>query len=83
LKKNFMPSARVCRMPNGPARAGPMRFCMSPMTLRSNHTINMVATSRKTKTTTTLSSTISTTARSTLPARSGSPPNIKVPPSRS
>ena len=48
MKKNLMPSASVWRMPHGPARFGPMRFCMSPMTLRSNQIINMVATSSST-----------------------------------
>ena len=38
LKKSLMPSARVWNAPNGPARCGPMRFCMSAMTLRMNHT---------------------------------------------
>ena len=55
-------------MPNGPAGLGPMRFCMSAMTLRSNQIISIVATSRNAKTTTTFSRTISTTARSTLAA---------------
>ena len=31
-------------MPNGPALFGPMRFCMPAMTLRSNHTMNIVPT---------------------------------------
>ena len=39
-------------MPNGPALAGPMRFCMPAMALRSNQTINIVATRPMTKTTT-------------------------------
>ena len=57
-----MPSARVCRIPNGPALFGPMRFCMPAMTLRSNQTMNMVAMSRKAKQTTTLRIVIPTTA---------------------
>jgi hypothetical protein len=36
LKNSFTPSASDCRMPKGPADAGPMRFCMSAMTLRMN-----------------------------------------------
>ena len=36
LKKSLMPSASVWRMPNGPALCGPIRFCMSAMTLRMN-----------------------------------------------
>ena len=34
LKNSLMPSASVCSTPYGPARFGPMRFCMSAMTLR-------------------------------------------------
>ena len=34
LKNSLMPSASVCSTPYGPARLGPMRFCMSAMTLR-------------------------------------------------
>ena len=44
MKINFIPSASVCRMPNGPALFGPMRFCIPAMTLRSNQTMNIVAT---------------------------------------
>ena len=44
MKISFMPSASVCRMPNGPALFGPTRFCMPAMTLRSNQTMNIVAT---------------------------------------
>ena len=44
LKNSFMPSASVCSIPNGPALLGPMRFCMPAMTLRSNQTMNIVAT---------------------------------------
>ena len=32
LKKSLVPSARVCRRPHGPARFGPMRFCMRART---------------------------------------------------
>ena len=45
LKKNLMPSARVWRMPNGPARLGPRRFDMSACTLRSNQIMNSTETS--------------------------------------
>ena len=45
LKNSLMPSASVCRMPHGPALFGPMRFCMPAITLRSNQTMNMAATS--------------------------------------
>ena len=60
-----MPSASVWRMPNGPARFGPIRFCMPAITLRSNHTMNMVAMSRKAKQMTTLTRVISTYGRPT------------------
>ena len=36
LKNSLMPSASVWRMPHGPALSGPIRFCMSAMTLRMN-----------------------------------------------
>ena len=36
LKKSLMPSASDWSTPNGPARSGPIRFCMSAMTLRRN-----------------------------------------------
>ena len=72
LKNNLMPSASVWRIPHGPARFGPMRFCMSPMTLRSNHTINIVAISKKTKTATTLMTTTTTTLADSPEANNGS-----------
>ena len=71
LKKTLMPSARLCRIPQGPARVGPRRFCMSPMILRSNQIISIVATSRNTNVITTLSSTIRTTARSIVAGQKG------------
>ena len=83
LKKNLMPSASVWRMPNGPARFGPMRFCMSLTSLRSNQIISIVATSSSTKTMTTLPITISTTDRSIGPIRSGSSAKNMVRPSPS
>src|SRR4051794_38919946 len=48
-----MPSASVCRIPNGPALLGPTRFCMPAMILRSNQTMNIVPTRPMTKMTTT------------------------------
>ena len=36
LKNSLMPSARVIRIPRGPARIGPTRVCMSAITFRSN-----------------------------------------------
>ena len=36
LKNSLMPSASVCSTPNGPGAVGPIRFCMSAMTLRMN-----------------------------------------------
>ena len=46
---SFTPSARVCSRPNGPARLGPGRCCIRPMTRRSNQITSSVLTSRKTK----------------------------------
>ena len=54
LKNSFMPSARVCSNPFGPALLGPIRFCMPATTLRSNQTMNIVPTSASTKITSTL-----------------------------
>ena len=65
LKISFMPSASVWRSPNGPARLGPMRFCMSEMTLRSNQTMKITDTSSTTKVISTLPSVINTSARPT------------------
>jgi hypothetical protein len=72
LKKAFTPSARLCRSPKGPARFGPIRFCMSPMIFRSNQIISIVAMSRNANTMTVLMTTMRTTTRSTSPANSGS-----------
>ncbi len=43
LKNSLMPSANVCKIPNGPQRCGPMRLCMSEMALRSNQIIIVTA----------------------------------------
>jgi len=72
LKNNLMPSASVCKRPYGPALFGPMRFCMPAITLRSNHTMSIVATRPTTKTTSTFSATIASGAQSTSPSRAGS-----------
>ena len=58
LKASFTPSASDCRMPHGPTRFGPMRFCIRPTTLRSNTIENSVMSTRKTKTPSTLISEI-------------------------
>ena len=52
-------------MPKGPARLGPMRLCMSEMTLRSNQIINMTETIRAPKTTSTLIKTMRNTTQPT------------------
>ena len=65
LKKSLIPSARVWAMPKGPARLGPMRLCMSEITLRSNQIINMTDTIRKPKITSTLMRTMRNTAQPT------------------
>ena len=49
LKISLVPSANVCSSPQGPARLGPIRLCMSEMTLRSNQIISAVATRSATK----------------------------------
>ena len=58
LKTSLVPSASVCSRPQGPARLGPMRLCMSEITLRSNQIIMAVAISSATKATSTLMMTI-------------------------
>ena len=72
LKNSLVPSASVCRMPNGPALFGPMRFCIPAMILRSNQTISIVPTSPTTKITSTLSRTMPTSPSVRSPIRSGS-----------
>ena len=52
-------------MPKGPARLGPIRLCMSEMTLRSNQIISMTDTIKKPKMTSTLMSTMRKTAQPT------------------
>jgi hypothetical protein len=44
--------------PNGPARFGPGRFCIRPITRRSNQIMKIVVSSKKANTIPTLSSTI-------------------------
>ncbi len=58
LNASLMPSASDCRVPHGPTRLGPIRFCIRPTTLRSNTIENNVITTRKAKTPTTFSRTI-------------------------
>ena len=65
LKKSLIPSARVWAMPKGPARFGPMRLCMSEITLRSNQIISMTDTIKKPKMTSTLMSTMRNTTQPT------------------
>ena len=72
LKKSFVPSAKVCNKPHGPALFGPTRFCMPAITLRSNHTINIVATRPTTKTTRTLIRTINRGVHKRPPSNRGS-----------
>ena len=72
LKISFIPSASVCRRPNGPALFGPTRFCIPAMTLRSNQTMNIVPTRPTTKMTSTLSSTMPSGVQSSGPSSSGS-----------
>ena len=84
LKNNLIPSARVCNRPNGPVLFGPMRFCMPATTLRSNHTMSMVATRPATKTISTLMPTMASVCQTTSPVRAGSIANsVPITPSRS
>ena len=66
LKNSLIPSARVWSRPKGPARLGPMRLCMSEMTLRSNQIIRITDTIRAAKTTTALMRTMRKMANPTL-----------------
>ena len=54
---SFRPSISDCSRPNLPARFGPGRDCIRPMTRRSAQIISSVVTIRKAKITTTFSST--------------------------
>ena len=51
-------SATGCSRPKGPARFGPGRFCIRPMTRRSAQIMKIVVSSKKRKTMATFSSTI-------------------------
>src|SRR5262245_29352924 len=75
LKISFMPSARVCSNPNGPALFGPTRFCMPAMILRSNQTMNIVLTRPTTKITRTFTRTITIGVHSRPLSSSGSMAN--------
>ena len=50
-------SAIGCSRPHGPARLGPGRFCIRPMTRRSNQIMKIVERIRNTKTIPTFSNT--------------------------
>ncbi len=65
LKNSLIPSASVWAMPNGPARLGPIRLCMSEMTLRSNQIISMTDTMSAPNTTRTLTATMASTTQPT------------------
>ncbi len=67
LKNSLRPSATVCSTPNGPARSGPTRLCMSATILRSPHTSSSTTTTSRAKTATTLASAISTSTQSISP----------------
>ena len=83
MKISFMPSASVCRSPNGPALFGPTRFCMPAMTLRSNQTMNIVPTRPMTKMTSTLSTMMTSGVHFRPPSSSGSMASIRcAPPGR-
>ena len=65
MKKSLIPSARVWAMPNGPARLGPIRLCMSEITLRSNQIISITDTIKAPNTTSTLMRTMRNTTHPT------------------
>ena len=84
LKISFMPSASVCRSPNGPALFGPTRFCMPAMILRSNQTMNIVPTRPMTKITSDLEQDDARAASTAAPpSSSGSMPAAHVTQTRS
>jgi len=51
---------------------GPIRFCIPAITLRSNHTINIVATRPTTNTTSTFKTTMRSGVHNTSPSSAGS-----------
>ena len=65
MKKSLIPSAMVWAIPNGPARLGPIRLCMSEITLRSNQIISITETMRAPNTTSTLIRTMRNTTQPT------------------
>ena len=73
LKISLVPSASVCSSPQGPARFGPIRLCMSEITLRSNQIIIAVAVSNATNATSTLTIRMTQTSQLSPPKKSGSP----------
>ena len=58
FRASLMPSASVCSRPNGPARFGPGRCCIRPMTRRSNQITSSVVTTSSAKIRIALTSTI-------------------------
>jgi hypothetical protein len=72
LKNSLTPSASVWSSPYGPARLGPIRLCMSLMTLRSNQIINMTETMRAANAARTLMTTINSSTQWAPWANSGS-----------
>src|SRR5690349_20169777 len=47
LKNNFPPSARGCKMPNGPARLGPLRSCRHAAIFLSAYVVYMATISER------------------------------------
>ena len=72
LKKSLMPSARLWSSPNGPARSGPIRFCILAMTLRRNQMYMSTESRSSTNTAIVLPMMISTTVMSSPSSKSGS-----------
>ncbi len=75
LKNSLMPSASDCSSPNGPARFGPMRFCIRAITLRRNQMYRSTEIRSSANTAIVLPITMSTTVVSTPPENSGSAAN--------
>ncbi len=72
MKISFIPSASDWRIPNGPALFGPTRFCIPAMILRSNQTMNIMATRATTKITRIFRPTMNSGVHFSSPTNSGS-----------
>ncbi len=73
LKNSLMPSARDCSQPFGPARFGPYRLPSLATALRSYMTMKRTEIMSRTKTTRTLTTTITQTCQVSPWEKTGSP----------